>query len=916
MPRVMCAAAAAVVLLLPVPAHATDFYVSALGSDVNGGTSPTAPWRTFGPLNLRSLQPGDRVLLRGGDTLDGTIALDATDRGSPSAPIMVTSYGSGRATIRAGNGSAIYAYNTAGITVTNVNAVGNGSASSGIVFYADLPGDVKLDTIRIDTVEVRGFGRDGIEIGSWNGATGFRNVRITGVSAHDNARTGILTYAYQPNVHQSLYVGYSRAYNNAGIATATTNTGSGIVLGGVDGGTIERSVAHDNGRLCTSAAGPVGIWTYDSRRVVIQQNESYNNRTGGPADGGGFDLDQNVSDSVIQYNYSHGNDGAGFLLAHGPSGDGHHDNVVRFNISENDGRRNAYAAIEIWGRTIRAEIHNNTVFVSAAPSGAGPAVRVGNATIPDRLVSSTHFRNNIFVTSGGASLLDVSAAQSLAPDLRFEGNDYYASGSAMAIRWGTITYGSLAAWRVTGQETVGGAGTGFSVDPQLASPGAGGTLDDAARLESVDAYRLIDGSMMVDAGIDLAVRFGMNPGTRDYYGTSLPQRGGFDIGAGELQALAVVATDVVMRASSATTVAGAWRRVADTSAAGGVRLWHPDAAAPKLAAALAAPTNYFDLAFDAVAGRPYRLWLRLAAQNNSWANDSVFVQFSGAVTSTGAPAWRIGSTAAAEVNLEDCGGCGESGWGWQDNGYGAGVLGPLVYFASDGPQTLRVQTREDGVSVDQIVLSPSTFLSNAPGALKNDTTILSGTGPTSLEIVRYASDVPSTSIHGDWAAVADVTAAAGLALHNPNRGAAKITTALAAPSSYVDVPFTADAGTDYQVWLRLRADGNSTANDSVFLQFSGAVDASGSPQFRIGTTDAEVVVLQDYTGAPISGWGWNDAGWASLGPTVRFATTGAQTLRIQQREDGVSFDQIVISARKFLAVAPGSLTNDTTTVPR
>ena len=64
------------------------------------------------------------------------------------------------------------------------------------------------------------------------------------------------------------------------------------------------------------------------------------------------------------------------------------------------------------------------------------------------------------------------------------------------------------------------------------------------------------------------------------------------------------------------------------------------------------------------------------------------------------------------------------------------MLGPLVYFATDGPQTLRVQTREDGVSVDQIVLSPATFLTMAPGALKNDTTILGAT---------------STNGHGDCA---------------------------------------------------------------------------------------------------------------------------------------------------------------------
>ena len=84
----------------------------------------------------------------------------------------------------------------------------------------------------------------------------------------------------------------------------------------------------------------------------------------------------------------------------------------------------------------------------------------------------------------------------------------------------------------------------------------------------------------------------------------------------------------------------------------------------------------------------------------------------------------IGSTSAAEVNLEDCSGCGIAGWGWQDNGWGVNVMGPLVYFGSTGPQTLRVQTREDGFAIDQIVLSPAQFLDASPGALKNDTRIL------------------------------------------------------------------------------------------------------------------------------------------------------------------------------------------------
>jgi hypothetical protein len=89
--------------------------------------------------------------------------------------------------------------------------------------------------------------------------------------------------------------------------------------------------------------------------------------------------------------------------------------------------------------------------------------------------------------------------------------------------------------------------------------------------------------------------------------------------------------------------------------------------------------------------------------------------------------WRIGSTSAAEVNLEDCSGCGLAGWGWQDNGWGIDALGPVVYFAADGPQTIRVQTREDGLAIDQVVLSSATYLNSSPGELKNDTTILTRT---------------------------------------------------------------------------------------------------------------------------------------------------------------------------------------------
>ncbi|MFN2531074.1 MAG: IPT/TIG domain-containing protein [Pyrinomonadaceae bacterium] len=183
-------------------------------------------------------------------------------------------------------------------------------------------------------------------------------------------------------------------------------------------------------------------------------------------------------------------------------------------------------------------------------------------------------------------------------------------------------------------------------------------------------------------------------------------------------------SDVVLWAGEASVKIGNWSIVADSTAAGGNRIWNPDAAVPKIVNPAANPTNYFELTFNAQGGVDYRLWMRGKAQSDFWGNDSVFIQFSDSVDNTGAPVFRIGTSDATTYNLEDCSGCGIQGWGWQDNGWGVGVLGPLIRFQSTGAHTLRVQVREDGLSLDQIVLSPQTYLNVGPGPLRNDTTIL------------------------------------------------------------------------------------------------------------------------------------------------------------------------------------------------
>ena len=183
------------------------------------------------------------------------------------------------------------------------------------------------------------------------------------------------------------------------------------------------------------------------------------------------------------------------------------------------------------------------------------------------------------------------------------------------------------------------------------------------------------------------------------------------------------ADDIVLYGSEAAAT-GRWVIETDSTAAGGARIRNPDSGAAKLGSALAQPANYFELTFSATEGVPYRIWMRGKADRNYWGNDSVFAQFDNSVNASGSAEFRIGTTRAASLNLEDCSGCGIAGWGWQDNGWGVGVMGPLIRFSRSGTQRIRIQPREDGLAIDQIVLSPSRYLTASPGALKNDTTIL------------------------------------------------------------------------------------------------------------------------------------------------------------------------------------------------
>ena len=190
-------------------------------------------------------------------------------------------------------------------------------------------------------------------------------------------------------------------------------------------------------------------------------------------------------------------------------------------------------------------------------------------------------------------------------------------------------------------------------------------------------------------------------------------------------AASTAATDVVIYASDITSsqMHGAWTPASDSTSPNGVKLTTPNAGWATLQQPLAAPADYFDVPFTANADTPYTMWLRIRAINNDKYNDSVWVQFSDALVN-GSPVYRIGTTNGLLVNLAtDSTATSLNGWGWKNGAYWL-AQATTVTFPNGGTHTLRIQIREDGVELDQIVLSPMTYLSSPPGRATNDSTIV------------------------------------------------------------------------------------------------------------------------------------------------------------------------------------------------
>lgn len=455
-----------IILLLFVKGlHAQKtYYLSNNGNDNNPGTKKL-PFKNIEKLNQLTFKPGDKILFEGKSVFPGSLIIDEHDSSRAEKPITIESYGNGKAILKASVGNGILVKNLNGIIINNLIVSSDNLGKNngyGIKIFNDRPGNSILNMVRIIDVEVSNFRWAGIYVGgiptdlpnvkAVDGCRfGFKNILIDKCTAHDNMYYGIYVSASWKTSskdygNEDVAIRDCITYNNLGDSTYTANhSGSGILVDDTKKALVEYCVSYNNGTLNVGATGgPCAIWAHSSHSVLIQYCEAYANKTNGAADGGGFDLDGGVTNSIIQYCYSHDNEGAGYLMWNYEAAP--HilsNNTIRYSISANDGRKHAYGAIHIGTSGIpitNINVYNNTLITSETTAGKSKGIWIGGSVPNENL----YLYNNVIITDGKVPLLDIEPGQK---NIIFSNNAYWCSDKSFFIQFDGMVFNNLKEWQ-------------------------------------------------------------------------------------------------------------------------------------------------------------------------------------------------------------------------------------------------------------------------------------------------------------------------------------------------------------------------------------------------------------------------------------------------------------------------------------
>jgi len=466
------------------PNTAQTYYIdSENGSDQNDGLSPESAWQSLDKINSIDLTPGSQVLFKTGTVYSGRFMPQGS--GDEGKLIVVDMYGEGKRPRINAEGKYPEAillqnveyYEISNLEVTNFEPMRE-AGRKGVHLTLNNFGvahHIHLKNLYVHDVNGSNVKSDGGGYGIHFSCSGdnarFDDLLIENchlVRTDRNGITGWSEYCYpwwrwNPSTNVVIR---GNLLEDIG--------GDGIVPIGTDGCLVEYNKI-DGGRMRAQDYA-AGIWPWGATNTIIQYNEVSGMK--GTKDGQGFDCDYECSGTIIQYNYSHDNEG-GFLLVagKGSSDIGARNSIVRYNISQNDGSNSRIFHIS-GGSTYNTKIYNNTIYSNLNNT----LIKLDNwEGWPD----STQFFNNIFYIDG-----QVNNDWGDASNTIFENNVFYGN-------------------HINSPEDK----NGVIEDPLLINPGSGGD-----GLGSLDGYKLGDGSPCINSGILIS-----NNGGRDFFGNPVPE---------------------------------------------------------------------------------------------------------------------------------------------------------------------------------------------------------------------------------------------------------------------------------------------------------------------------------------------------------------------------------------------------------
>ena len=539
----------------------TDYFVDATaGDDAAAGTSADTAWKSFTPVNAKTFAPGDRVLLKAGETWSDT-SLWPKGSGTEAAPIVIDAYGAAdaRRPYIATNGQVPSPFTSPG--VKNPETVGLTGAvilrNQQYVHIANL--EVSNDDDFATDITTGSYVRDGVSV-SINadkleaGADSImRGISVTNVFAHDIDGPSSWQKIHYAGVNFQVfgsqqYTAYPTGGHHFEDISIQDNTFENVELHAVQ--FAFNWFGDQQGQTDASGKYHEGweqLWVRDrdlySRDVTISHN--YAESTGqGP-----FQF-ANTQRLTAEYNEANGwlerynQVSAGLYLWAGA------DSVMRFNEIYG-GPANEYDAtpwdLEFTNFNVVYEhnySHDNQGGWMSYMGNSSNSIARYNLSVNDNGVifknmlssnySPTYILNNVFVYDGAE--LESFHDEVLKDRVYFANNVFYNTSTTTSTNWARKAGGldkgvfsNNAYFEASGKQSANQPVDKRAVvgDPEFVGNPADYAKDagvDAIR-DSASLFKLQETSPLIDAG-----RYNERIGSDDFFGTELYYGDGVDIG--------------------------------------------------------------------------------------------------------------------------------------------------------------------------------------------------------------------------------------------------------------------------------------------------------------------------------------------------------------------------------------------------